>query len=100
MRPGEQVLVRAVRWGAGDVVLFETGGGELELHRVLARLPGGIVVHRGDNPVGRAGVVRAARVIGRAALPWRPVRGQARAIAAALGRSLRSRLRPPPAAPR
>jgi signal peptidase I len=103
VREGEKVMVvRGAQVRVGDVILFETGAGELELHRLIARLPGGVLVHRGDHPEARAGVVRAKKVIGRAELAWRVpgVREAAGAVIDAIGRSLRARWRPRPAGPR
>jgi hypothetical protein len=76
VRPGDRVRVRA---GApirpGDVFLFETSRGELELHRLVAALPGGWLVHRGDNQaIAGFDLVRADAVIGRADVPPRPPR--------------------------
>jgi hypothetical protein len=94
LREGEQVRVRAGHFGVGDVILFETGAGELELHRVIARWPG-VIVHRGDNPEAVAGVVRPRRVVGRAEMARvRPGAVEiARAVIGVSGRTLRSRLR-------
>jgi hypothetical protein len=75
LREGEQVRVRAVRAAAlraGEVILFEIPGGAVELHRLIVRLPRGVLVHRGDNPSARPGLVRVDRVIGRAELAARP----------------------------
>jgi hypothetical protein len=73
VRRGDRVTVRACparRLRPGDVFLFEIPGGAFELHRLVLALPGGWLVHRGDNRVvERFGVTRAARVIGRAELP-------------------------------
>jgi phage repressor protein C with HTH and peptisase S24 domain len=70
---GDQVVVRAGgRLRPGDVFLFETSGGELELHRLVVALPGGWLVHRGDNQVVRGfGATRRERVIGKAELARR-----------------------------
>jgi hypothetical protein len=86
LRRGEQVRVRRVPVAAlqaGDVVLFEIPGDAVELHRIVVRLPRGVLVHRGDAVSARTGLVREGRVIGRADLPPRPptVRAVARALA-------------------
>lgn len=64
VRVGERVTVRAGQARVGDVVLFEHVRGTLGLHRVIARLPGGWVVHCGDEPSSRPGATRVERVIG------------------------------------
>ena len=73
LRRGDRVTVRACdprQLRAGDVFLFETVGGVLEMHRLIAALPGGWLIHRGDNQaVRRFGVTRVERVLGRAELP-------------------------------
>ena len=92
-RRGDQVTVHAGRrLRPGDVFLFETSEGELELHRLVVALPGGWLVHRGDNQVVRGfGATRAERVVGKAELPRRaplPVE-LARALLWAATRALR-----------
>ena len=85
-RRGEVVVVRAAGASAlraGDVFLFETMGGELELHRLVVALPGGWLVHRGDNQVVRGfAATRSERVIGKAELARRVpgARERARAL--------------------
>jgi len=70
LRRGDRVTVRACdprRLRSGDVFVFETMGGAFEMHRLIAPLPGGWLIHRGDNQaVRRFGVTRVERVIGRA----------------------------------
>ncbi len=61
---GEGVVARSGRARVGDVVVFEHVRGTLGLHRVVARLPGGWLVHCGDRPGSRPGATRDARVIG------------------------------------
>jgi hypothetical protein len=72
LRYGDRVTVRAChprRLRPGDVFLFETVSGPLEMHRLIAALPGGWLVHRGDHQVHRRfGMTRAERVLGRAEL--------------------------------
>lgn len=76
MRPvadrGTQVIVRAVparQLRPGDVFLFALEGGDVELHRLVMAVPGGWLVHRGDNQAVRGfGVTRVERVIGKAEL--------------------------------
>lgn len=88
VRMGEEVVVRAARGAAiraGEVFLFEIAGGAFEMHRLVARLPGGWLVHRGDNQaVPDFGVTRVERVIGRVELPRVPPRRRdvARALVA------------------
>lgn len=90
VRVGEVVVVRAVaRVRVGDVVLFEhaRAGGTLGLHRVVARLPGGWVVHCGDAEGSRPGVTREERVIGAVAgMRRRPRAWQLRRAAAHVAR--------------
>jgi hypothetical protein len=71
--PGARVKVRAGALCLGDVFVFEIAGGALEMHRLVLALPGGWLVHRGDNQrEPTLGVTHRARVIGRADLPARP----------------------------
>lgn len=94
---GQRVRVRAARPEAlrpGDVFLFERVDGGLELHRLVVALPGGWLVHRGDNQLVREfGVTSAERVIGRAELarvvPGR--REKLRAVIAMIRRAIRRR---------
>jgi hypothetical protein len=51
------------------------------MHRLIARLPGGWLVHRGDNSAS-FGWTRVERVVGRCELPRR--RPRTRQVAAAL----------------
>jgi hypothetical protein len=87
LRRGDRVTVRACnpsRLRPGDVFLFEISQGALEMHRLVLALPGGWLVHRGDNRiVERFGVTRAERVIGRAELPRKAPRLEERARATA-----------------
>jgi len=89
---GTQVVVRAVearRLRRGEVFLFATAGGEMELHRLVIALPGGWLVHRGDNQVVRGfAATRVERVVGRAEMARRPHRAVevARALVWAAGR--------------
>jgi signal peptidase I len=94
LRYGDRVTVRAChprRLRPGDVFVFETVSGPLEMHRLVAVLPGGWLVHRGDHQIHRRfGVTRAERVIGRVDLPRRTpgYAERARAAAFALRRAL------------
>ena len=74
--------VRVVRAAAavGDVGLFRVPSGFV-LHRIVARLPGGLLVHAGDRPGARAGLAREATLLGRADLPRRTPSLGARASA-------------------
>jgi hypothetical protein len=70
---GARVRVRAGALRPGDVFVFEISGGLLEMHRLVLALPGGWLVHRGDNQREPTfGVTHRARVIGRAEVPARP----------------------------
>jgi hypothetical protein len=73
MRRGDRVTVRACdarHLRPGDVFLFVTVSGPLEMHRLVVLLPRGWLIHRGDNQVVRRfGVTRVERVIGRVELP-------------------------------
>lgn len=64
--------VRIVRGPAevGDVALFRVPSGFI-LHRILARLPGGLLVHAGDRPGALPGLARTHALLGRADLPRR-----------------------------
>ncbi|MBL8627580.1 MAG: S24/S26 family peptidase [Myxococcales bacterium] len=75
IRRGDAVRVRAGRPRIGEVAAFVTRGGQLELHRLLARAPGlGWWVHAGDNQVAPAlGLVHDAQVIGVAEVARGPV---------------------------
>ncbi len=66
IRVGEVVTVHAGRVRRGDVFLFEHASGALGLHRLIARLPGGWIVHCGDHPTAQPGVTRVEQIIGRA----------------------------------
>lgn len=76
LRRGDTVRVRRCdprRLRTGEVFLFEASARVLELHRLVVALPGGWLVHRGDNQaVPGFGVTHAGRVIGRADLAARP----------------------------
>jgi hypothetical protein len=71
LAPGQEVFVRkACDVRAGDVVLIQTGGDNLVLHRVLfahPRLP--LCIHAGDRPGALASLVKKTQVLGRADLP-------------------------------
>ena len=84
IRRGDAVRVRAGRPRIGEVAAFVTRGGELELHRLLARAPGlGWWVHAGDNQVAPAlGLVHDAQLVGVAEVPRGPIAIAARARAA------------------
>lgn len=84
LRRGEQVRVHAGPIAVGDVFVFETADGQLELHRLVLALPRGLLVHLGDHSE-RFGFTRLDRVLGRAALPRVPPtkRTTARALLAA-----------------
>lgn len=75
IRRGDAVRVRAGRPRIGEVAAFVTRGGQLELHRLVARAPGlGWWVHAGDNQVAPAlGLVHDAQVVGVAAVARGPV---------------------------
>lgn len=90
VRRGDQVRVRRGPIEPGDVFLFETSTGTLELHRLIAVLPRGRLVHRGDAG-GRFGFTSRAKVIGRAEVPRRaPTRLElARAMAAVAREGMR-----------
>ncbi len=75
---GAKVLVRPGAAAPGDVALLRTRDGFV-LHRILLRLPLGLVVHRGDRPGARPGLGRWRDVLGRADLPPRRRRGLLRA---------------------
>lgn len=80
-------VVAATVVTAGDVALLRvTAAPGFLLHRIVARLPGGYLVHRGDAPGASAGLARARDVLGRADLPRRSVgtRERMRGILAAL----------------
>lgn len=100
LRRGEQVRVRRVdprRLRPGDVFLFETTTGALELHRLVLALPGGWLAHRGDNQIiARVGYTHRRLVIGRADLPRRRPRPRdvVRAVAGAFARALRRKESP------
>ncbi len=92
LRRGEQVRVKRARIDVGDVFVFETSDGALEMHRLVLALPRGILVHRGDyQDVEMFGFTRTSRVLGRAELPRvRPSRGErARALVAVARAALR-----------
>jgi hypothetical protein len=67
---GESVLVHAAEPRLGDVVVIRTREDYL-VHRLVAQLPGGRWVHRGDNPDALPGLCRGADILGRAELPRR-----------------------------
>ncbi|MBK7074776.1 MAG: S24/S26 family peptidase [Myxococcales bacterium] len=75
IRRGDAVRVRAGRPRVGEVAAFVTRGGQLELHRLVARAPGlGWWVHAGDNQVAPAlGLVHDAQLIGVADVARGPV---------------------------
>lgn len=89
IRRGEQVRVRVAAIGVGDVFLFETSDGKLEMHRLIVEAAG-VMVHRGDNGQ-RFGFTRRAKVLGRVDVPTvAPGAAMtARAIAAAVRAGLR-----------
>ncbi len=93
--PGQRVRVRAGALAPGDVFVFETSRGELEMHRLVLRLPGGWLVHRGDNQqIAGFDFTMAARVVGRVEIARRPPAWIQRGRAlVAVARRLRERLR-------
>ncbi len=54
----------------GDVALIRVPTGFV-LHRIVARLPGGLLVHIGDRPGALPGLARRSALLGRAELPRR-----------------------------
>lgn len=65
-------VVPSGRAVVGDVILFE-GGKNLVVHRVVAKVPGGMLVHLGDGAGWRgAGFLKADRMIGRVLARRRP----------------------------
>jgi hypothetical protein len=59
----------------GHVAAFVTDRGELEVHRLVARVPGGWWAHLGDNQVDRSpGLVHASHIVGIADVPGRSPR--------------------------
>ena len=67
VRAGDRVDVAAATPEIGDVVLVADGD-LLVLHRLVARLPGAWVAHRGDARLRSAGLSRASSVLGVARL--------------------------------
>jgi hypothetical protein len=67
---GESVLVRAGEPRLGDVVVIRTREDYL-VHRLVAQLPGGRWVHRGDRPGALPGLCRDHDILGLAELPRR-----------------------------
>ncbi len=96
IRVGEVVLARSGRARVGDVVVFEHVRSTLGLHRVVARLPGGWIVHCGDERGSRPGVTREERVIGvvdgmrRRPTAWQLRRAAAYVARRAVGRAARA----------
>lgn len=94
---GSRVRVLAQQARIGRVAAFVTNRGELELHRLVARGPGGWWAHLGDNQVDPTpGLVHASHIVGVADVAPRPppvvdrVRAMARIGRAALTVALRS----------
>jgi hypothetical protein len=72
-----RVLPRAAQ--IGQVAAFVTSHGELELHRLVARVPGGWWAHLGDNQVDPTpGLVHASHIVGIADVPRRAPRPRER----------------------
>jgi hypothetical protein len=62
---GARVTVRAGRPARGRVAAFVTAGGELELHRLIARGPIGWWAHLGDNQAAPiVGLVHESQIVG------------------------------------
>ncbi len=75
IRYGERVLLHNRPARCGAVAAFVTRGGELELHRLVARGPGGWWAHLGDNQVNPVpGLVHASQIVGIAEVPYRDPR--------------------------
>jgi hypothetical protein len=88
---GDRVRVVAGPVRPGDVALFP-GSGTFVLHRVLARLPGGLLVHAGDQNPTHSGLIRERDVLGRAELPARRVGLGTRLVATLVALARRHRL--------
>jgi len=73
IRRGDAVRIRNGRPRRGAVAAFVTPGGDLELHRLIARGPFGWWAHLGDNQAAPAvGLVHTSQLIGIADVPARP----------------------------
>lgn len=69
---GASVRIAAGRPRRGAVAAFVTRDGTLELHRLIARGPGGWWAHLGDNQAApHVGLVHAAQIVGIADVPAR-----------------------------
>lgn len=80
---GDRVVIRGGAPRRGAVAAFVTMGGELELHRLIARGPAGWWAHLGDNQAAPAvGLVHASQIVGLAEVPRRPTGAAERARAA------------------
>lgn len=65
IRRGSRVRVHPVDARIGHVAAFVTDRGEFELHRLVARAPGGWWAHLGDNQVDRTpGLVHTSHIVG------------------------------------
>jgi hypothetical protein len=67
---GDRVRVIGGAVRSGDVALLP-GSETFVLHRVIARLPGGLLVHAGDKNPTHSGLIHERDVLGRAELPPR-----------------------------
>ena len=97
---GARVRIRAAAPRRGAVAAFVTRDGVLELHRLIARAPGGWWAHLGDNQAAPdVGLVHAAQIVGIADVPVRrpglvaTARAALRFARAAINRTRRSRRR-------
>ena len=76
---GARVRVLPGRARVGHVAAFLTERGDLELHRLVARAPGGWWAHLGDNQVDPTpGLVHASHIVGFADVPEKAPRARAR----------------------
>jgi hypothetical protein len=72
-----RVLPRSAR--VGEVAAFVTQRGELEIHRLVARVPGGWWAHLGDNQVDPTpGLVHASHIVGIVDVPAKAPRTRER----------------------
>jgi hypothetical protein len=79
IRSGARVRVRPREAQIGRVAAFVTSRGEIELHRLVARVPGGWWAHLGDNQVDPTpGLVHASHIVGIADVPERAPRPRER----------------------
>ena len=62
---GETVQIAKTKPRIGDVFAFRARDGQVIIHRLIARLPGGLLLHCGDSPECRqAGSTKTDRIVG------------------------------------